>query len=104
MLKAGNYQDMPYFEDYYLWARMIKNNCKFYNIQESLVNVRGGKEMIQRRGGTKYVKPIINFEKSLLTLRLINPLEYLFNTTSRVIISLIPNSLRSLTYKLALRK
>ena len=104
MLEAGNYQDMPYFEDYYLWARMIKNNCKFYNIQESLVNVRGGKEMIKRRGGKKYVKPIINFEKSLLTLKLINPLEYMFNTSSRVIISLIPNSLRSLTYKLALRK
>ena len=43
VIKAGNYQDMMYFEDYYLWVRMMINNCKFYNVQETLVNVRGGK-------------------------------------------------------------
>ena len=104
VLDAGNYQDMLFFEDYYLWIRMIKNNCKFYNIQESLVNVRGGKDMIQRRGGAKYIKPILNFEKSLLHLRLVNILEFLRNIIERFLGALIPNSLRLFAYKTVLRK
>ena len=104
VISAGNYLNMMYFEDYYLWARMIENNCKFYNIQETLVNVRGGIDMIKRRGGKKYIKPIINFEKHLLKLELINKREFLINTTSRIGVSLIPNSVRLLVYKKALRK
>lgn len=104
VIEAGNYQDMLYFEDYYLWTRMIKNNCKFYNIQENLVNVRGGNEMIKRRGGTKYIKPIINFEKQLLKLKLINIFEYLVNIIERILVSLIPNSVRYFVYEKILRK
>ena len=104
VIKAGNYMDMAYFEDYYLWIRMIKNNCVFYNVQDSLVNVRGGKEMIKRRGGIKYIKPILNFEKTLLDLKLINISEYLKNVIGRVMISIVPNWFRTLTYKVVLRK
>ena len=104
VIKAGNYQDMMYFEDYYLWARMIKNECKFYNVQETLVNVRGGNDMIKRRGGKKYIKPIINFEKALLKLKIINRFQYIKNVIQRVGVSLIPNSIRFMLYKKALRK
>ena len=104
VINSGNYCDMIYFEDYYLWVRMIKNNCKFYNIQESLVNVRGGREMIKRRGGKKYIRPILNFEKSLLSLKLINKFEYLRNVILRVIGALIPNGFRSFMYRTLLRK
>lgn len=103
VIDAGNYQDMAYFEDYYLWVRMIKNNCKFYNIQESLVNVRGGIEMIKRRGGIKYIRPILNFEKSLLDLHLISYFEYLKNIIKRFIGALIPNEIRMFVYKFFLR-
>lgn len=37
-----------------LWARMILNGAKFYNIQESLVNMRAGYGQLERRGGFKY--------------------------------------------------
>ena len=104
VLKAGNYQDMPYFEDYYLWIRMISNNCKFYNIQENLVNVRGGNDMIKRRGGMKYIKPIVKFENTIFKLKFINVFEYFKNVTERIIGSLIPNNLRFLIYKKLLRK
>lgn len=104
VIDAGNYQDMPYFEDYYLWVRMINNNCKFYNIQDVLVNVRGGKDMIKRRGGKKYIEPILNFEKSLLDLKLINKFEYFQNITTRIIGALIPNGFRDVAYKILLRK
>ncbi len=104
VIKAGNYQDMMYFEDYYLWIRMMINNCKFYNVQETLVNVRGGNDMIKRRGGKKYFKPIINFEKKLLELKFISKIEYLKNVTQRLGASMVPNNLRFFLYKKILRK
>lgn len=103
VIDAGNYQDMLYFEDYYLWARMMNKGYKFYNVQEVLVNVRGGNDMIKRRGGKKYIKPIKNFEKNLLKLKMINRFQYLSNTTKRIGGALIPNNLRFLIYKKALR-
>ena len=104
VLNAGNYQDMKYFEDYYLWARMIKNNCQFYNIQSTLVKVRGGNDMIKRRGGKKYIKPVINFQKALYEIKLINKIELIINLIERLFISIIPSSIRTVIYKKILRK
>lgn len=104
VLKADNYEEMPYFEDYYLWAKMIKNGCNFYNIQESLVNVRGGKEMIKRRGGKRYLGSIKKFEKELLELGIISKKEYITNISKRQIVSLMPDNIRQMIYKKVLRK
>lgn len=54
VLKAGNYQDLFYHEDYYLWARMIQSGCTFRNIPEYLVYVRLGANQAKRHGGLKY--------------------------------------------------
>ena len=42
VLKAGNYQDWFWNEDYYLWVRMMMVGCKFANIPDVAVNVRSG--------------------------------------------------------------
>lgn len=104
VIDSGNYLDMMYFEDYYLWVRMMSKGYIFYNIQEELIDVRGGNDMIKRRGGKKYIKPIINFEKSILKLGYITKFEFIKNIIQRVIVSLIPNSLRTIFYKIFLRK
>ena len=104
VIDSGNYLDMMYFEDYYLWVRMMSKGYTFYNIQEELIDVRGGNDMIKRRGGKKYIKPIINFEKAILKLGYISKFEYLKNITKRIIGSLIPNGLRFFLYKKLLRK
>ena len=104
ILESGNYMDMAYFEDYYLWVRVMAKGYKFYNIQESLINVRGGNDMIKRRGGFKYIKPIMNFEKALLKLKFISFFDYIKNCVKRIIGALIPNNLRFFLYKKMLRK
>ena len=45
---SGGYKGFP--EDYYLWVKMIMNDMKFYNIQESLVWVRFSRDVLKRRG------------------------------------------------------
>ena len=103
VLECGSYRDCPYFEDYYLWARMINNNKKLHNIAEDLVRVRAGLVMSNRRGNFSYIKHIINFENKLLKLKLINIFGYLYNIVLRIIISLVPNSIRYNFYQKRLR-
>lgn len=104
VINAGSYLDCPYFEDYYLWCRMAINNCKFHNVQDIIVNVRAGSEMINRRGGKKYFKPIINFYKKIKKIGFINTFECIYNCTLRIIVAMIPNSFRTKFYQKFLRK
>ena len=95
---------MPYFEDYWLWARMVKAGYKTKNIDAVLVKVRAGQDMIARRGGWEYVKCIAKFEKALYKIRIINLFELLVYTVLRSIVAIIPESLRLCIYKWKLRK
>ena len=54
VLKAGNYQHALLMEDSLLWANMFLNGCVGKNIDDCLVYVRAGDEMIERRGGFSY--------------------------------------------------
>ncbi len=53
-LLAGNYQVMPFMEDYYLWLRLFFNHSKLDNLDEVLVYARVGNNMLERRRGWRY--------------------------------------------------
>lgn len=61
ILGVGSYEDVLYFEDYYLWLKCIKNNMRIRNIDEVGVLVRTGESMIGRRRGINYVKYELQF-------------------------------------------
>lgn len=104
VLNVNGYEDYPFFEDYYLWAKMIKDGCKFYNIQQYLYKFRGGPSMYKRRGGIKYVNKVIFFEKGLLKLDLISKTIFIKNIFKRSIVALVPNNFRNKLYQIFLRK
>ncbi len=87
---AGGYKDIPGFEDYYLWVRMIQKGTRLYNIQEDLVNMRAGYSQLERRGGIKYAINEINFQKELLKLKFITIPEFIKNVTIRFIARILP--------------
>ena len=101
---VGSYMDMPYFEDYWLWARMLKAGYKAKNIDQVLVKVRAGQDMIARRGGLSYTKCIIRFERALHGIGIIKLAEMIAYITLRSIVSVMPESLRLMIYKWKLRK
>lgn len=104
VLKSGNYKDWFWNEDYFLWIRLCFNGYKFYNIQSSLVKVRVGKDMYERRGGLKYFKSEYKLQKYMLNIRMINVRIFLVNVLKRLIGQvLIPKSLRGYVYKKFLR-
>jgi glycosyltransferase involved in cell wall biosynthesis len=97
--KSGGYKRMMWFEDYYLWGRMIINNAKFHNIQEPLVNMRAGYEQLERRSGLKYALSEVDLQKEFLKIGFINYLEFIRNVTIRFIVRIIPRFLVKLIYK-----
>jgi glycosyltransferase involved in cell wall biosynthesis len=103
VLKAGNYKDFLWFEDYNLWVRMILNGAKMYNIQEDLVYARTGKSMFGRRGGLEYIKREYKMQKNMKELKFISNFEFCKNIIARSVIRLIPNSLREIIYLKVLR-
>lgn len=103
VLAAGGYQHFPLFEDYFLWARMLKSGFKFYNIQRSLLYFRISSDVFKRRGGFKYAMTEIKLQKLFLSIGFINKWIFINNITIRFIMRIIPNSFRGWIYRHILR-
>lgn len=105
VLKAGNYQDWFWNEDYYLWVRMMLAKCQFANVPEVLVNVRSGADQYARRGGRKYYESEKGIKKFQLEKKMISKGEYLYFVMQRYIIQiLMPNWLRGWVFRTFARK
>ena len=105
VLKAGNYQDWFWNEDYYLWVRMMMAGCKFANIPDVAVNVRSGADQYARRGGKKYFDSEIGIKKLMLEKGMITRKEFIINYIQRFIIQLLlPNSVRGWVFRTFARK
>lgn len=105
VLKVGNYKDWFWNEDYYLWVRMMKNECVFANLSEVVVNVRSGEDQYARRGGMKYFKSEEGIQRLMLDNKLINRCEYSVNVAKRLIVQLLlPNWLRGWAFRTFARK
>lgn len=97
---AGGYIDWFYNEDYYLWIRMMQKNIIFANSDETLVNVRVGNEMYQRRGGIKYFKSEAKLQKYMYDNKMIGFGRYFINVLERLILQvLMPNKLRGWVFR-----
>lgn len=105
VLKAGNYQDWFWNEDYYLWVRMMMNKCVFANIPDVAVNVRSGADQYARRGGKKYFNSEIGIKKLMLKEGMITRKEYVINYIERFVLQLmLPNSVRGWVFRTFARK
>ena len=68
-------------------AFIPKNGVKLYNVQDVLVNVRGGSAMSARRGGWKYAKSEIRFQRKILQMGLISLHVFLRNVPFFIILA-----------------
>lgn len=105
VLESGDYQDMKLCEDYYLWIRMILNNCKIDNHPESLIRMRVSKDLYARRGGYKYFKNQKKLFKYMKDMNYIGTCTYIKILITRFVVQvLMPNKLRQKFYEKKLRK
>ena len=97
--KAGGYKNMMWFEDYYLWVRMIHNGSVFANIPQKLVNMRAGQGLLERRSGKKYAQSEIRLQKEMLAIGFINYSEFIRNIVIRRFTRALPLSVLKIIYK-----
>ena len=97
--KADGYKKMMWFEDYYLWARMILNDAKFYNIQEPLVNMRAGYGQLERRGGFKYAIEEFKFLNRLKKIGFLSTSQFIKSVVIRFVARVLPKSLLKNIYR-----
>ena len=100
VLKAGNYQDWFWNEDYFLWVRMMLAGCIFANIPDVAVNVRSGIDQYTRRGGKRYFDSEIGIKRLMMSKGLINKKQFMLNYIERFIIQLLlPNKIRGWVFR-----
>lgn len=104
VLEAGGYPPIPMYEDYGLWVRMLARGCHFYNLPESVLYFRTSPDTFKRRGGWEYVKKEINLLNYMREIGFISTPVFCQNVAIRLVVRLMPNSIRGFIYKHLLRK
>ena len=103
VIASGNYQRVPYFEDYDLWIRMINHNFYAINIADKLVKARIGNDMIGRRHGIAYARHEVFFLKRQLKIGFITRMEYYILLMLTIPVRLLPKGILKKIYSV-LRK
>lgn len=99
VVDAGNYPESRGFADYGLWIRLISSSAIFHNIQEPLVNVRIGNDMIGRRHGIKYLQNEISHFREMRTMGLVNNYEFFKEILPRTLLRISPKFVLRLAYQ-----
>jgi glycosyltransferase involved in cell wall biosynthesis len=98
--EAGGYsEEYPYFEDYYLWARMLMKGAKARNTSDPLVYMRVDDNTFVRRGGRKYASDMLRFHKYLRAQKWATMTDYITGALPHALICVLPNNLRKAVYK-----
>lgn len=101
---VGSYKQMLFFEDYYLWLRVLKNGYKIANLKEILLYFRVDKSVVARRYGTYYRKNERDFLLKIYRENLISFFDFMRSFVIRSILRLLPVFFLSKIYFKFLRK
>lgn len=83
VLQVGGYREVPGFEDYFLWGRLLSAGFRLRNIPQVCCAVRADEGMYVRRGGVIYFRNAVKLEGFLLEQNLITRQEYWRNVLIR---------------------
>lgn len=89
VIEVGGYKEMSFFEDWYLWVRMINAGFQIHNIDDHLVSFRATEDMIARRYGFSYIKNEAKFFFRRSKENLINPFENWLAFALRISVKLL---------------
>ncbi|AZN31570.1 glycosyltransferase [Pseudoalteromonas agarivorans] len=98
VMSVGSYKHMMSMEDWYLWLRLLSSGYEGYNIQQTLVKARAGKEMMSRRTGFKYITYEAKLAKQKARLFPQYALKSYFYFIVRSLPRLLPQKLLYLVY------
>jgi len=102
VIDAGGYgNNLPSCEDQYLFVRMLLNGARFYNIQESLLNMRVNNTLIEkRRSGWSHNLKEINAQIKFYQLGFLNKPQFLKNIVLGSLFRLMPKFIVKYLYRI----
>ena len=100
VLKAGGYESVLRYEDFYLWFKMISLGLKITNIPLSLVDVRAGDDLIKRLHGIDAFRKDLSFFRKLHIEGFITYYVLFINLFIRFITRFMPIRITSFIYYL----
>ena len=104
VLNSGNFKAFGLVEDYYMWARVIAKGYKTANVPDIVVDMRVDPALYGRRGGWQYFHMNKMVFDEMKKLGLLSFKDYYYTLSVRFVVQvLMPNWLRSMFYKKALR-
>tara|TARA_B100000963_G_scaffold152543_1_gene132884 strand:+ start:736 stop:1572 length:837 start_codon:yes stop_codon:yes gene_type:complete len=101
---VGGYPDLRSGEDWHLVAKWLANKVKFCNLDEVLVYVRGGKDMIKRRRTFNFQFHQLKVFPYMYKLKYIGFFHLFANVLIRLILIIMPTLVTTFLYKKILRK
>lgn len=105
VLDVGGYRDFPGFEDYDLWARMLRDGKHLLNLQDVLCYVRINRDTYRRRGGLSYFQSAVAMQKELRRCGVVTRGQYTRNLVVRCLGTVIlPAGLRGWLFRTCMRK
>ncbi|MEG1775827.1 MAG: glycosyltransferase [Clostridia bacterium] len=104
VLKAGSYQSAYLHEDYDLFIRMLSAGGRSCSIAKPLVSVRINEDFIARRGGLKYLRALLRFNRKQLKSGWMSFADFAARSAANTVSCLMPTRLRALLYRRFLRK
>jgi len=104
VIDAGNYQHCPFFEDYFLWARMLKQDRRLANLPEVLVTTNTNADFFRRRGGFQYFQYERELARKLATIGFFTYPQSVRFLLTRFSFRLVPFNVRAQLYTHLLRR
>ena len=103
VIACGNYQNCPYFEDYFLWARLLESGCNLANLPVVLVETEIDSAYFERRGGINYIFDEVRLARKLYSIGFFSLIGIVWFLLIRLPVRLTPYTLRSSLYRYLLR-
>lgn len=104
VLEVGGYsKDFGKLEDYKLWIDLISAGKKLSNLDDVLVNVRVGKEFIERRSNKREIQDWDMLQTYLLKSKIITKRKALINKLYIRVFIYMPAWMKAFAYKTVLR-
>lgn len=97
-MSGGYKEDYHFFEDYYLWVRMLMKGYMGYNLKVPVLYMRTSKDIYMRRGGWNYATIMLKFHRWMKKNNWIGLGEYITGALPHAVVCILPNRVRKWIY------
>lgn len=98
--QVGGYPPLRKAQDYALWSLLLSRNYQLANLPNTLLKMRTGNEMFNRRGWD-YFKQEYQLLKYQKKIGFLSTKDFLINTLLKATLRLSPNFIKKFAYKFA---